>query len=187
LRDVPSEVAELASMTMELFSLENWESFYSDKSDLTRAKRNHLEGLLKILPGVAKGDAFQHWMYLNPEHTVAERRAKWLELNKIYGTGVVDNTGLEVYQQTGYQGILHFYQVPFYYIEYGFAQLGAIAMWRNFKEDKKAAIEAYKRALRLGYTRSIPAIYEAADIQFDFSADYVNNLAAFVKQELAQL
>ena len=187
LRDVPSEVAELASMAMELFSLENWESFYSDKSDLTRAKRNHLEGLLKILPGVAKGDAFQHWMYLNPKHTVDERRAKWLELNKIYGTGVVDNNGLEVYQQTGYQGILHFYQVPFYYIEYGFAQLGAIAMWRNFKEDKQAAIEAYKRALRLGYTRSIPAIYEAADIQFDFSADYVNNLSAFVKQELAQL
>lgn len=187
LRNTPSEVAELASMTMELFSLENWESFYSDGKDLNRAKRNHLEGLLKILPGVAKGDAFQHWMYLNPTHTVEERRAKWLELNKIYGTGVVDNTGLTKYQQTGYQGILHFYQVPFYYIEYGFAQLGAIAMWRNFKTDSQAAIEAYKRALSLGYTRSIPEIYEAADIQFDFSANYVKDLAAFVKAELAKL
>lgn len=187
LRNTPSEVAELASMTMELFSLENWGSFYSDGKDLNRAKRNHLEGLLKILPGVAKGDAFQHWMYLNPTHTVEERRAKWLELNKIYGTGVVDNTGLTKYQQTGYQGILHFYQVPFYYIEYGFAQLGAIAMWRNFKTDSQAAIEAYKRALSLGYTRSIPEIYEAADIQFDFSADYVKDLAAFVKAELAKL
>lgn len=187
MRQTPSEVAELASMTMELFSLENWESFYPNENDLKRAKRNHLEGLLKILPSVAKGDAFQHWMYTHPTHTTAERRAKWMELNKVYGTGVINSEGLDKYQEVGYQGILHFYQVPFYYIEYGFAQLGAIAMWRNFKQDSDKAIESYKRALSLGYTRSIPEIYEAADIQFDFSASYVNDLAVFVQSELDKL
>jgi oligoendopeptidase F len=187
MRQTPSEVAELASMSMELFSLENWESFYPNESDLKRAKRNHLEGLLKMLPSVAKGDAFQHWMYTNPEHTTQDRRAKWMELNKIYGTGLVDSEGLEKFQEVGYQGILHFYQVPFYYIEYGFAQLGAIAMWRNYKSDKEQAITAYKKALGLGYTRSIPEIYEAADIRFDFSAGYVKDLADFVQDELKKL
>lgn len=187
MRNTPSEVAELASMSMELFSLENWESYYPNEGDLKRAKRNHLEGLLKILPGVAKGDAFQHWMYTNPKHTRTERRAKWMELNKIYGAGVIDNTGLEKFQEVGYQGILHFYQVPFYYIEYGFAQLGAIAMWRNFKSNKQKAIQAYKNALSLGYTRSIPEIYQTADIQFDFSAEYVSDLANFVQTELDKL
>ena len=142
---------------------------------------------MKILPGVAKGDAFQHWMYTNPEHTRTERRAKWMELNKIYGAGIIDNTGLEKFQEVGYQGILHFYQVPFYYIEYGFAQLGAIAMWRNFKSNNQKAIQAYKNALSLGYTRSIPEIYQTADIQFDFSAEYVSDLANFVQRELDKL
>ncbi len=187
MRQTPSEVAELASMTMELFSLENWESFYPDAVELSRAKRNHLEGLLSLLPSVARGDAFQHWMYLNPTHTIAERHAKWLELGKRFGTGVVDSDGLEKYNEVGYHGILHFYQVPFYYIEYGFAQLGAIAMWQNFKLDKQKAIDNYKAALRLGYTRSIPEIYEAGGIKFDFSPEYVKNLADFVKQELGKL
>lgn len=187
MRGTPSEVAELASMTMELFSLENWESFYENKDDLSRAKRNHLEGLLKLLPSVAKGDAFQHWMYTNPGHSISERRAKWSALGEKFSTGVTDQSGLEKYNEIGYQGILHFYQVPFYYIEYGFAQLGAIAMWRNYKIDKEKAIEDYKNALRLGYTRSIPKIYETAGIRFDFSQDYVQNLAAFVHAELSKL
>ena len=187
MRSTPSEVAELASMSMELFSLENWESFYTNPEDLKRAKKNHLEGLLKILPSVAKGDAFQHWMYTNPSHTIAERHEKWQSLNKIYGTGVVNAQGLEKYTEVGYQSILHFYQVPFYYIEYGFAQLGAIAMWRNYKKDAQKAIQDYKNALSLGYTRTIPEIYATAGIKFDFSEGYVKDLASFVKSELEKL
>lgn len=187
MRQTPSEVAELASMSMELFSLENWESFYPNEEDLKRAKKNHLEGLLRILPSVGKGDAFQHWMYTNPTHSVAERRQKWMELSKIYGSGVVNTEGLEFYTEVGYHGILHFFQVPFYYIEYGFAQLGAIALWRNYKNDKEKAIEDYSNALKLGYTRTIPEIYETAGIKFDFSENYVRDLADFVRGELEKL
>jgi len=187
MRQTPSEVAELASMSMELFSLENWESFYANTEDLNRAKKSHLEGLLKILPSVAKGDAFQHWMYANPTHSIADRHAKWTALNKIYGSGAVDSSGLENYAEIGYQGILHFYQVPFYYIEYGFAQLGAIAMWMNFKKDAKKAVKDYSNALRLGYTTTIPEIYKTAGIKFDFSEEYVRDLASFVKIELEKL
>ena len=187
MRQTPSEVAELASMSMELFSLENWESFYPDAEELNRAKKNHLEGLLKILPSVAKGDAFQHWMYTNPNHSIAERHAKWSELSEVYGSGVVNSSGLENFTEVGYQGILHFYQVPFYYIEYGFAQLGAIAMWRNFKSDAAKAVVDYSNALRLGYTTTIPEIYKTAGIKFDFSEEYVRDLADFVKNELEKL
>jgi oligoendopeptidase F len=187
MRQTPSEVAELASMSMELFSLENWESYYPNPEDLSRAKKNHLEGLLKILPGVAKGDAFQHWLYTNPKHTIEERHAKWTALNKVYSSGVLNTEGLEKFTEVGYQGILHFYQVPFYYIEYGFAQLGAIAMWRNYKSNPAQTIEAYIAALKLGYTRTIPEIYEVAGVKFDFSEDYVKNLASFVKSALEKL
>lgn len=187
MRQTPSEVAELASMAMELFSLENWESFYPNEEDLNRAKKNHLEGLLSLLPSVARGDAFQHWIYTNPGHTTEERHAKWLELNEIYGTGIIDSEEFENFNRSSYQGVLHFYQVPFYYIEYGFAQLGAIALWRNFKNDNAKTINEYKNALSLGYTRSIPEIYETAGIKFDFSKNYVSDLAQFVKAEIAKL
>lgn len=187
LRDTPSEVAELASMSMELFTLENWESYYENEEDLKRAKKNHLEGILKMLPNIAKGDAFQHWMYTNPEHSIEERNAKWIELGKKFSSGLVDLEGLESYNKVAYQAILHFYQVPFYYIEYGFAQLGAIALWRNYKKDPTSAIEEYKNALSLGYTRSIPEIYKTAGIQFDFSKLYVKELALFVQTELKKL
>jgi len=187
MRQTPSEVAELASMSMELFSLENWESFYSNTEDLNRAKKNHLEGLLRILPNIAKGDAFQHWIYTNPNHSTAERHAKWLELSSIYGTGVVDNKEFESFNKSSYQSVLHFYQVPFYYIEYGFAQLGAIALWRNFKNNPTKTIEHYKAALSLGYTRTIPEIYTTAGIQFNFSTSYVSELALFVKSEVESL
>ena len=187
MRQTPSEVAELASMAMELFSLENWESFYPNEDDLNRAKKNHLEGLLRLLPSVARGDAFQHWIYTNPNHTTEERHAKWLELNKIYGTGVVESQEFDAFNRSSYQSVLHFYQVPFYYIEYGFAQLGAIALWRNFKNNNSKTIQEYKNALSLGYTRSIPEIYETAGIKFDFSEKNVSELAQFVKAEIEKL
>lgn len=186
-KDYPSEVAELASMSMELFSMEKWDAFYDNEEDLNRAKKNHLVGLLGTLPGVAKGDEFQHWVYLNPTHTLEERKNKWEELHSKFGSAVIDYTGLEKERNSSYQRILHFYQVPFYYIEYGFAQLGAIAMWKNFKENPERTLNQYKKALSLGYTRSIPEIYEAAGIRFDFSKKYISDLASFVKEEIEKL
>jgi oligoendopeptidase F len=186
-KSYPSEVAELASMSMELFSLEHWDVFYKNETDLKRAKENHLIGLLHTLPGVGKGDEFQHWVYLNPNHTVEERKAKWLELGKKFGDPNIDMSDLQNEAASNYQRVLHFYQVPFYYIEYGFAQLGAIAMWKNYKENPQKTIQQYKNALGLGYTRSIPEIYEAAGIKFDFSKAYVQELANFIKEEIDKL
>lgn len=186
-KSYPSEVAELASMSMELFSLEHWDVFYENKEDLKRAKKNHLIGLLYTLPGVGKGDEFQHWVYLNPDHSVAERKKKWLELSDKFGDPNIDMTDLENDKASSYQRVLHFYQVPFYYIEYGFAQLGAIAMWKNFKENPEKTIQQYKEALSLGYTRSISEIYETAGIKFDFSKEYVQELASFIKEEIDKL
>lgn len=186
-KSYPSEVAELASMSMELFSLEHWDAFYQNKTDLKRAKENHLIGLLQTLPSVSKGDEFQHWVYLNPNHSVDQRKAKWLELSKKYNDPNVDMSDLQEDVASNYQRVLHFYQVPFYYIEYGFAQLGAIAMWKNYKLNPEKTIEQYKAALSLGYTRSIPEIYEAAGIKFDFSKEYVQELANFIKEEIDKL
>lgn len=187
MRNTPSEMSELASMAMELFSLENWENFYPSNEDLSRARKNHLAGLLGTLVGVARGDEFQHWMYTNPTHTATERKAKWAELRKKYETGVIEHDGLEKYVETSFYRTLHFFQVPFYFIEYGFAQLGAIALWKNYKSNAMETIAAYKNALALGYTKTLPQLYEEAGIKFDFSENYVKDLAQFLSKEIEKL
>jgi oligoendopeptidase F len=183
----PSEVAELASMSMELLSMEHWDEFFENKEDLVRAKRQQLEGVMDTLPWIACIDKFQHWVYLNPEHTVQERYKAWRSVVDEFGSKVVNYMGFEDSLNRRWQVQLHLYEVPFYYIEYGFAQLGAIAVWRNYKLNPKKAIEDYKKALALGYTRSIPEIYEAAGIRFDFSSAYIKELMDFVKGEYEKL
>lgn len=179
----PSEVAELASMSMELISMEHWDAFFDNADDLKRAKRQQLESVLDALPWIASIDKFQHWVYQHPEHSVEDRYTEWMKIMKEFGTGVVNYNGLESNLKRRWQVQLHLFEVPFYYIEYGFAQLGAIAVWRNYKKDPKKAIEQYKAALSLGYTKPIPEIYKAAGIEFNFSPDYVKELAEFVKRE----
>lgn len=183
----PSEVAELASMSMELISMEHWDAFFNDAEELKRAKRQQLESVLDALPWIAAVDKFQHWVYQNPNHTVEERYATWMQIMKDFGSGVVNYDGLEGNLKRRWQVQLHLFEVPFYYIEYGFAQLGAIAVWRNYKRDPKKAIEQYKTALALGYTKPIPEIYRAAGIEFNFSPEYVKELAMFVKGEYDKL
>ena len=183
----PSEVAELASMSMELISMEHWDAFFSNEEELKRAKRQQLESVLDALPWIAAVDKFQHWVYQNPDHNVEERYNAWMQIMKDFGTGVVNYEGLETNLKRRWQVQLHLFEVPFYYIEYGFAQLGAIAVWRNYKRDPKKAIEQYKTALALGYTKPIPEIYKAAGIEFNFSPEYVKELAMFVKEEYDKL
>ena len=186
-KSCPSEVAELASMSMELISYDGQDEFYKNKEDFNRAKEEHLEGIIKILPWIATIDKFQHWIYTNPTHTVDERKNYWIELSKEFGTGLVDWSGYENIQMYGWQKQLHLYEVPFYYIEYGMAQLGALAVWRNFNINKAKAIEQYKAALSLGYTKTIGEIYQTAGIEFNFSAGYIKELMSFVKDELVKL
>ena len=186
-KSTPSEVAELASMSMELISMEHWDVFFNSKEDWKRARKEQLQGVLETLPWVAMVDEFQHWLYENANHTHTERHTKWEIISKRYGTGMIDWTDYEDYKKTAWQRQLHIYEVPFYYIEYGMAQLGAIAVWRNYKQDSEKALNAYDNALKLGYTKSISDIYATADVKFDFSADYVKELADFVKSELEAL
>ncbi|MBX2960798.1 MAG: M3 family oligoendopeptidase [Flavobacteriales bacterium] len=186
-KDTPSEVAELASMSMELLSMDYWDEFYTDETELKRAKKEQLEKALETLPWVASIDKFQHWVYENPMHTVEQRYAKWNDIMKAFGSNQVDWTGNEKALATLWQKQLHLFEVPFYYIEYGMAQLGAIAVWRNYKQNPNKAIEQYMAALKLGYTKSIKEIYQAAGIEFNFSQSYVKELVDFIKDELKKI
>jgi oligoendopeptidase F len=183
----PSEVAELASMSMELLSMEHWDVFFKDKQELLRAKKQQLESVMDTLPWIAAIDKFQHWIYLHPTHTVEERYKEWTQIMADFGSPEINYEGFEANLKRRWQVQLHLFEVPFYYIEYGFAQLGAIAVWRNYKKNPNQAIAAYKKALALGYTKSIPEIYEAAEIKFDFSPSYIKELMDFVKEEYAKL
>lgn len=186
-KSLPSEVAELASMSMELLSMDQWNHFFKSEDDLKRAKTEQLETILKILPWIATVDEFQHWIYENPTHSVEERNAQWEKITQSYGTGLVDWSGYESFKTRSWHRQLHLFEVPFYYIEYGIAQLGALAVWKNSKTNFSKAIENYKQALALGYTQQIPTIYATAGIEFNFSDEYVKNLATFVEEELNKL
>lgn len=183
----PSEVAELASMSMELLSMDFWDEFFSDEKDLQRARRYQLVDVLKTLPWVAAIDQFQHWIYTNPVQTAEQRSKAFTEIFERFGAGFADWSGYEKPYEKLWQKQLHLFEVPFYYIEYGIAQLGAIAIWKNYRENPKQALEQYLSALKLGYTKPIGVIYETAGIRFDFSADYVKELAGFVKTELEKM
>ena len=185
-KSTPSEVAELASMSMELISMDHWDVFYADETELKRAKLEQLEKVLEGLPWIASIDKFQHWIYTN-KHTAQERKEKWLEISAALGNQLIDWEGNENVHANLWQRQLHLYEVPFYYIEYGMAQLGAIAMWRSYKKLGEKGLDNYMEALKLGYTKTISEIYETAGIKFDFSANYVKELANFIKKELANL
>ncbi|MDB3926883.1 M3 family oligoendopeptidase [Flavobacteriales bacterium] len=182
-KSTPSEVAELASMSMELISMDTWDEFYSNEDELFRAKTEQMQKVLEGLPWIAAIDKFQHWIYTTP-HTAEERRAEWKNIMQKLGSSIVDWDGQEDALLNLWQKQLHLYEVPFYYIEYGMAQLGAIAMWRSYKQLGKEALSNYDEALKLGYTKSIGEIYQTAGIEFNFSQAYVNELADFIKAQL---
>ncbi|HET8830383.1 MAG TPA: M3 family oligoendopeptidase [Pelobium sp.] len=183
----PSEVAELASMSMELISMDHWDEFFKDPEELKRAKRYQLRDVLKTLPWVAVVDAFQHWIYTNPTHTSAERTKAWTQIFNRFGANFVDWTDHQEALENLWQKQLHIFEVPFYYIEYAIAQLGAIAVWKNYKENPEKGLADYIAALKLGYTKSIKEIYKTAGIEFNFSASYIKELMDFVKAELDKL
>lgn len=186
-KSTPSEVAELASMSMELISMDHWDTFFSNDEDLKRAKREHLEDIIETLPWVATIDKFQHWIYEHPGHSEDERKSAWNRIFAEFSDSETDWSGLQSAKDYLWQKQLHLYEVPFYYIEYGMAQLGAIAVWRNYRKDPKLGLQGYQNALKLGYLKSIPEIYAAANIKFDFSSAYIKELMDFVKAELAAI
>ncbi|MEZ2441852.1 M3 family oligoendopeptidase [Chitinophaga sp. RCC_12] len=186
-KEYPMEIAEVASMSMELFTMDYWNIFFDDETQLRRARLQQLERAITIFPWIATIDKFQHWIYEHPQHTTEERTAKWLEILNEFSPAVVDWSGHEDYRAITWQKQLHLFEVPFYYIEYGIAQLGAIAMWKQFKENKAQALDNYVQALSLGNTKTLPELYKAAGIKFDFSPAYVKELADFVKEEIEKI
>ena len=183
-KEYPMEIAEVASMAMELFSMEHWEVFFSDDAQLKKAREYQLERVITIFPWIATIDKFQHWIYENPTHTIEERTAQWNLVLQEFSDDVIDYSGLENYRSNLWQRQLHLFEVPFYYIEYGIAQLGAIGMWRQFKQNPEQALDHYCNALSLGSTKTLPALYEAAGLKFDFSPDQIKTLMDFVKAEM---
>jgi oligoendopeptidase F len=183
-KEYPTEMAEVASMAMELMSMNHWHVFFDNEEELKRAKEQQLEKVITIFPWIAAIDKFQHWLYENPGHSEQERGEIWVQILDEFTSPLIDYSGLDEYRRYGWQRQLHLFEVPFYYIEYGIAQLGAIGLWKQYKEDKKKAISNYIRALDLGGTKTLPELYRAAGLEFDFSTGYIQQLMLFVQNEM---
>ena len=184
-RSAPIEFCEVASMGMELLGNGFIEEFYS-AADASRARRVHLEGVVGVFPWIATVDEFQHWIYTHPGHSRAERAAAWLELMDRFG-GDVDWSGYEAARAHLWHRQLHIFLHPFYYIEYGIAQLGALQVWANSKRDKVKALADYKKSLALGGSRPLPELFAAAGCKFEFSAATIKPLIQLTRSELAKL
>ena len=185
-RHAPMEFCEVASMGMELLAEGHLGVFYN-AGDLKRSRRRHVEGIVFILPWVATIDAFQQWIYGHPGHSRAERRAAWLEIFDRFSGGVVDWTDLAEEKAASWHRQLHIFEYPFYYIEYGIAQLGALQLWVRARQDGAAALAGYRRALALGGSRPLPELFAAAGLEFDFSETTIGPLMEVVAEELARL
>ncbi len=182
---IPLEFCEVASMSMELLGAPYLEKFYTP-AEAKRAQRDHLEGIIKVFPWIAVIDGFQHWIYTHPGHSHAERRQAWLGLLDRFG-GIEDWSGYEEARASLWHRQLHIFEVPFYYIEYGIAQLGALQIWIKSLQDRKGTLDGYLNGLQQGGSKPLPQLFEAAGIRFDFSAATIGPLIAKVKEELAKL
>ena len=182
-----SEVAELASMSMELLTMQHWDIFFDHEEDQKRARRKHLEKIISTLAWVATIDKFQHWVYAHPEHTLAQRRAAWNEIFDQFSDDVTDWSGQEYDKDFLWQKQLHLFEVPFYYIEYGIAQLGAVAVWKRYQENPAQGLQDYLEALQLGYTHTVPQVYQKAGIAFEFSRTYIRELMQFLRTHIEDL
>jgi len=186
-KEYPMEIAEVASMAMELFSMNHWEAFFDNAEDLKRAKEHQLERTITIFPWIAIIDKFQHWVYEHPQHSVEERKATWMSILQEFSTKSIDFTGLESFREIAWQRQLHLFEVPFYYIEYGIAQLGAIGLWMQYQANPKQALENYIQALSLGGTKTLPELYAAAGLKFDLSPNHIKTLMEFTATEMDKI
>jgi oligoendopeptidase F len=190
-RHAPLEFAEVASMGMELLAAPHLNVFYTNPDDYARSRRNTLEDAVMVLPWVAIIDSFQHWIYTHPGHTRQERLDAWLTVHNRFGgavhNGIPDWAGLEEAQAYRWQAQLHLYTVPFYYIEYGFAETGALQVWAASRRDHRATLERYWQALALGGSRPLPELFAAAGAKFQFDAETLKPLVDAVADELEKL
>ncbi|MCC7145833.1 MAG: M3 family oligoendopeptidase [Phycisphaeraceae bacterium] len=180
------EFCEVASMSMELLADDHLAPFY-DAPQALRAKRTHLEGVIRLLPWIATVDQFQHWLYDHPTASAAGRHDAFLEISSRFTSSVINWSGYEDVRRTRWQRQLHIFGMPFYYIEYGIAQLGALQVWFNYQKDPVAALQKYQAGLALGGTKPLPALFRAVGAKFEFSAKTVGPLMQAVGRELERL
>jgi oligoendopeptidase F len=181
--NAPMEFAEVASMSMELLGGENIEGIFYGHEDAVRSRHEHLESIVRLLPWIATIDAFQHWIYTHSDHSLEEREESWLDLRRRFGGGE-DWEGYEEVQRSYWQRQGHIFTSPFYYIEYGIAQLGALGMWTNYHENPKGAIAAYEEALALGGSKTLPELFKAASLPFDFGPEIIQYYTRELRSEL---
>lgn len=184
-RSAPIEFCEVASMSMELLGHTFIEEFYP-AADAARARRFHLEGVLTFFPWMATVDAFQHWAYTHPGHGCDDRAKAWDGLMDRFG-GDVDWQGHAPARAHSWHRQLHIFLHPFYYVEYGIAQLGALQVWANYRQDPAGALAAYRSALALGGSRTLPELFAAAGCRLDFTRATVRPLMQMVREEMGRL
>lgn len=189
LRSAPIEFCEVASMSMEALGAEHMDVVYANSADAARAKRAYFEGVIRILPWIATIDSFQHWIYTHPGHTRDARADEWIRLRDRFGPSAdhFDFSGFEDYRRREWQRQLHLFSHPFYYVEYGIAQLGALQLWMKARENPRQALANYRSALALGGTRPLPELFAAAGIRFDFGAKTLGPLVRAAGEELDRL
>lgn len=180
---VPMEFNEVASMSMELLHYSTLDEFY-DKNDQQRAVQQHLRRLPGLLTSVARGDAFQHALYTRPDHTRGDRHAEWLTQENRFSTGIDWNGIDQDIRKKGWHAILHFFVVPFYYIEYGFAQLGALQVAMNADKDPANALRMYREALALGPQANTAGLYQAAGAEFVPTQKKVREMMNWIRKGL---
>lgn len=185
-RHAPIEFCEVASMTMELLALPHYDLIYTSSEDANRARLQQLERVVTILLWVVTIDSYQHWLYTHPGHSLAERTAAWLQVHQRF-SGPVDWSGLEDIREFYWQRQLHLFDVPFYYVEYGIAQLGAMQIWLRAQEDSRQALADYRHSLALGGRRPLPELFETAGTRFDFSEQTLRPLMEAASTEIAKL
>jgi len=181
-RHAPIEFCEVASMSLEFLGADHLDVFYSAE-DKARSRREHLESVAFLFSWIATVDAFQHWIYTHPGHGPEERAKAWVELRKRFG-GTEDWSGFDEARRFEWHRQLHIFEIPFYYIEYGIAQMGALQVWQRSRKDKTQALRDYRKALALGGSKKLPELFEAAGIKFDMSEKTLDPLIDRVKREL---
>lgn len=185
-RNYPIEFAEVASMSMELLTQDEWQIFYDNDDEVNRAILSHLEGVVFLLPWIATIDAFQHWIYANPNHTREERTEYWLSLRDRFGSKM-DWKDNEDFRELSWQQQGHLFGVPFYYIEYGIAQLGALQLWQTHRKSPEKALKDYENAMKLGNTKILPELFAAAELKLGFDEKHVDSLINEVKAAMAEV
>ena len=186
-----AEMAEVASMSMELLAspfIDKDNGGYYTEEEASRSRRELLEGISQFFPHCASVDAFQHWIYLDEAGRDADARdQKWLDVRRRFEGDTVDWSGLDRERIARWYQQPHFFGSPFYYIEYGIAQLGALQVWRNSLRDRKEATRQYRQALAMGATRSLPELFKAAGARLVFDSEGMRELVTLVEEELATL